>query len=450
MSARCVRVAVALAGITCGVDAWANGAFETYGADARSRALAHADVALPDIAAAHTNPAALALADSALAVAVSYSLDVPALQVSLAAERADGDPLAPARPAAVSALNLAFTQPVDLVGADRLFVGAATYFPTSVLVRARAFDPARPFFAVYDSATEHYDISVGAGLRLVDWLHLGAGMRLAAGQSGDVQLAVDPVRGRLVQQSMDTFQYPTFAPTAGLVLGPVGVDEVARATIGVVWREPISFQVALPATLVIEGADVDAILDVLMIANYQPRSLTAGGSLELARDLVLDVETQWAMWSAAPPPMLVTRVDLGGEGLEALGLDTTLDAPALGQDRVRSPGYVDTVVWRAGVEWRPLVPLAVRAGYQFRPTPVPDQTSGTNIVDANAHIVALGVGVTFRLPYVFNQPITADLGYQAQLLEPRTAIKTNPQDEVGDWTASGVAHALALGWSYRF
>jgi long-subunit fatty acid transport protein len=148
--------------------------------------------------------------------------------------------------------------------------------------------------------------------------------------------------------------------------------------------------------------------------------------------------------------MLVTRVDLGGEGLEALGLDATLDAPAPGQDRVRSPGYQDTLVWRAGVEWRPLEPLALRAGYQFRPTPVPDQTSGTNIVDANAHVVALGLGVTFRLPLVFNQPITADLGYQAQLLEQRAAIKTNPQDEVGDWTASGAVHALALGWTYRF
>ncbi len=427
-----------------------NGAFETYGADARSRSLAHADVALPGIAAAHVNPAALALADSELAIAVSYALDVPALEIALGAARAAGDPLSPARPPAVSALNLAATQPIDLVGEDRLFVGAAAYFPTSVLVRARAFDPARPFFAMYDSATEHYDISVGAGLRLVEWLQVGAGLRMAAGQRGDVQLAVDPVRGRLVQQSMDTFQYPTSAPTAGIVVGPLGVDDVARVSVGAVWREPIAFDVALPATLVIEGADVDAVLDVLVLANYEPRSLTAGAALWAARDLLVDVEAQWAMWSAAPPPMLVTRVDLGGEGLEALGLDATLDAPASGQDRVRSPGYVDTVVWRAGVEWLALEPLALRAGYQYRPTPVPDQTSGTNIVDANVHVLAVGAGVTMRLPHVFKQPITAELGYQAHVLEERTATKTNPQDEIGDWSARGVVHALALGWTYRF
>lgn len=448
--ARCAVPLLSLAPLLLAGAAFANGAFETYGADARSRGMAHADVALPDIAAAHTNPAALGLAASELAIAVSYSLDVPALEIALGAGRAVDDPLAPARPPAVSALNLAATQPIDLVGEDRLFVGAAAYFPTSVLVRARAFDPARPFFAMYDSATEHYDVSVGAGLRLVDWLHLGAGLRLAAGQRGDVQLAVDPVRGRLVQQSMDTFQYPTTAPMAGIVVGPLGVDDVARVSVGAVWREPIAFDVALPATLIIEGADIDAVLDVLVLANYQPRSLTTGAALWAARGVLVDVEAQWAMWSAAPPPMLVTRVDLGGDGLEALGLDATLDAPADGQERVRSPGYVDTVVWRVGVEWQALVPLVLRAGYQYRPTPVPDQASGTNIVDANAHVLALGAGVTMRLPHVFNQPITAEVGYQAQLLEERTATKANPQDEIGDWVARGVVHALALGWTYRF
>lgn len=428
----------------------ANGAFETYGADARGRALGHADVALPGVAAAHTNPAALGRADSTLAVAVAYSLDVPALSAAFENPRPAGDPLAPAEPPRVSALNLAFTLPVDLVGEDRLFVGAAAYFPTTVLVRARAFDPQRPFFAAYDSATEHYDISVGAGLRVVEWLHLGAGARLAAGQGGDVRLAVDPVRGRLVEQSADTFQYPTFSPTAGLLVGPLGVEGVLRGSAALAWREPTSFNVAMPATLVIEGADIDALLDVLILANYEPRSLTGGTSFEIGHDVLLDVELQWAQWSAAPPPSVITRVDLGGGGLEALGLGGALDAPAEGQDRVLPPGYVDTLVLRAGVEWQALEPLALRAGYQYRPSPVPDQTSGTNIMDANAHILALGAGITFRLPQVFNEPITADLAYQAQVLEARTAEKTDPLDEVGDWTASGVVHALALGWTYRF
>ncbi|MCC7112278.1 MAG: outer membrane protein transport protein, partial [Deltaproteobacteria bacterium] len=430
--------------------AHANGAFETYGADARGRGMAHADVALPGVAAAHNSPAALALSDSTLAVSVAYSLDVPALQLALDAPRDAGDPLAPAQPPAVSALNLAFTLPVDLVGEDRLFVGAAAYFPTSVLVRARAFDPQRPFFAMYDSATEHYDVSVGAGLRAFDVLHVGAGLRLAAGQSGDVRLAVDPVRGRIVEQSADTFQYPTFAPTAGLVVGPLGVEGVLRGSAAVVWREPTSFDVTLPASLVIEGADINAVLDVLILANYEPRSLTGGVSFEVRTDLVVDIEAQWAMWSAAPPPAVITEVDLGGGGLEALGLEGALDAPTAGQDRVQAPGYVDTLVWRVGAEWRALEPLTLRAGYQYRPSPVPDQTSGTNIVDANVHIVALGLAVPFRMPQVFNQPLTAELGYQAQLLEARTAVKASPLDEIGDWTASGVVHALALGWTYRF
>jgi hypothetical protein len=43
-----------------------------------------------------------------------------------------------------------------------------------------------------------------------------------------------------------------------------------------------------------------------------------------------------------------------------------------------------------------------------------------------------------------------DAAYQAHILPPRTAEKANPNDAVGDWTAQGIVHALALGWTYQF
>jgi long-subunit fatty acid transport protein len=156
-------------------------------------------------------------------------------------------------------------------------------------------------------------------------------------------------------------------------------------------------------------------------------------------------------WHEAPPPLQITVVKLSGAGLDALGLSGALDAPAKGQNRVVRPGFVDTLEWRTGAEYRALKgTLALRAGYQYRPTPVPDQTSGTNIIDCNAHVVTAGFGVTFLMPHVFARPVTIDAAYQAQILEPRSAKKSNPNDAVGDWTATGLVHALAVGWTYHF
>ena len=446
-----MRVVVALVALALSTMARGNGAFETYGASLRARAMAHAAAAIDGAAAAQTNPAAVGRAPAELLVHAGFSIDAPVVDVIVSEQQAADDPLRPALPAPIAGLTLGFLLPLNLVLRDRVFVGATAYFPSQVLARARAHDPQRPFFYAYDSGTDHYDLSVAVGARIMDWLYLGAGARLSAGQQGEVILRVDPVRGRMTQQSVDTFQYPKASPTAGVLIGPLGIDDVVTGSLAVVYREPSAFDISLPASLTIEGADVDAVLAVLLRANFSPRSVTAGAGLELWRDIIVDVEAQYAFWSEAPAPFVLTGVDLGGEGLEALGLQDGLDAPAVGQERVLSPGFVDTVNMRAGVEWRLLKDLlALRAGYQYRPSPVPDQTSGTNIIDCNAHVLATGFGLTFDLPSAFARPVTIEAAYQVQLLEPRAASKNSPNDEVGPWAAQGVVHALAVGFAYQF
>jgi long-subunit fatty acid transport protein len=431
--------------------AHANGAFETYGADVRMRAMGNAGTTVDDVAAAQTNPALVGRGPGALDFEAGFSLDVPTTSVTFTKAKADTDPLSAAIPQPVAGYSFGLTLPVDLVLEDRLLIGVVAYFPTDVLVRARAYDPEKPFYYTYDSYTDHYDLSVAAGAKIVDWLYLGVGLRLAAGQSGVISLALDPVRGRLTQQSADTFQFPTAALTAGIVLGPLGVHDVVEGNLGVVYRDKSEFDIHLPATLGIDGANINALLDVTIPANFEPRTITAGTSFTIVKDLTLSVDGQYVFWHEAPPPLQITVVKLSGAGLDALGLSGALDAPAPGQNRVVSPGFVDTVDWRAGLEYRALKGvLALRAGYQYRPTPVPDQTSGTNIIDCNTHVVTAGFGVTFLMPHVFARPVTIDAAYQAHILEPRSVKKSNPNDPVGDWTATGLVHALAVGWTYHF
>jgi long-subunit fatty acid transport protein len=428
----------------------ANGTPETFAPDVRTLGLAHADGADDDgQALAHTNPAALARAATAR-ISAAFALSLPQLEVTL--EREPESPaLAPATPGPVPGVMLAASTPLSLGGMERLAIGVSAYFPTQVLIRARAHDPLRPFFYRYDSATEHYDVSAALALSVVDWLSLGAGARLTAGQTGTIDIATDVVRGRLTRQTMDAFQYAVFAPMAGVLIGPFGVDGVVTGQLGLVWREATEFDMVFPANLAIEGAEVDARLDVVAQTNYAPRTATAAVAFDVIERLRLFVDLTYAFWSLAPPPYLRARADLSGSTLEELGLEDTLDAPGEREDRVVAPGFTDTLVFKVASEarlWSDM--LWVRAGYQLRPTPVPDQTSGTNIIDARAHVFATGATVFASLPLIVSQPVGFDFGYQLQLLDRRAAQKERPNDEVGPWQAGGVVHAVALGLSYRF
>jgi hypothetical protein len=449
--ARCAALWLAWLASLVGASAvHALGTPETFAPDARTLGLGHADAADDTGAAlAHTNPGALSRALDGR-VFVEQSLSLPALEIEL--EDAPDDPrLLPARAAPVTGTAFGFVIPMDIVEPGRLAFGVSAFFPSLVLIRARTHDPARPFFYRYDSQTEHYDISVALALNVFEWLSLGGGARLSAGQGGTIALGVDAVRGRLTTQAADTYQYAVFAPQAGVLLGPFGPAELAQARVGFVWREPTEFDVALPASLAFDGADVDALLGVLIQSNYAPRTAALGVSLDVVEQVRLNVDLVYQQWSMAPPPYLKANLDLSGETLEEAGLDDTLDAPAEGEERVRAPGFQDTLIVKVGLEGRFLHDvLALRAGYQLRPTPVPDQTSGTNIVDARAHVLAGGVGVRASLPALIDNPIEFHLGYQAQILEPRAADKESAADPVGNWRAGGVVHAVASGLSYSF
>src|SRR5690606_32475704 len=116
------------------------------------------------------------------------------------------------------------------------------------------------------------------------------------------------------------------------------------------YREHLSLPMAIVTGLTIEGLDAEVSMPVSMIANYSPRTFTAGLGVELLRVLEVGVDVQYAAWSEAPTPCLQVQTVVHGEGVEDLGLLGALDAPAPGQGRVAPAGFVDTVNVRAGAE----------------------------------------------------------------------------------------------------
>ncbi|HEY1100716.1 MAG TPA: hypothetical protein VGF99_17375 [Myxococcota bacterium] len=444
---RRASLATSIIAALCASSSFAAGSAETYGHDAVSAGKGQSSVASDSgTAAAFVNPAALSrLTGPALSGGVQ--LAAPQLTIDTEREFSNDDPLRPALPSPIAGFSVGFGVPLNLIVKDRVALGVSAYLPSTVLVRARAYDPARPFFTAYDSTTEHYELFAGASVRIVDGVALGVGARLGAGQGGGATIALDPIRNRFTRQEIDTGQASVASPIGSLLIGPFGIDEI-KGRVGFVVRDKSSFDVTLPASLTIEGLDIGLLIDLVTISNFSPRTWTGGAQVDIFERFHVSTDIQYAQWSEAPAPFLRVQNNISGEGLERLGLGGALDAPGPDQDRVVSPGFVDTINVRAGAEGEVVDGLIVRAGYGWRPTPVPNQTSGTNIVDNSTHTLSAGLGVRADLPLVADKPFWFNLAYQAAILLPRTAEKTSSRDPVGSWTSSGVMHHLMLDVRY--
>jgi len=430
--------------------AFADGPHPTFGVSPKGKGMANARTATSDgWEAAYDNPAALARLEKG-EFSVGLSLVLPQLSLDLDTPLGADHPLSPpdVDPFVGSTWGLAF--PFRGFLDDRLYFGFALYLPTLMATHATAFDPARPFFYRYDTYAEHYDVALSLSFKWFDFLATGVGVRIGAGQKGSLSTVVDPLRSRMLYQEIEAVQYSIYAPVAGVTVGPFGIDDIITVRGGFTFREHLSTPMDVPAFLAIDGLDLGLVVPISGQTNYTPRTFSGGLGVDILGMSTLSLDVDYRMWSLAPPPFVHVSVQTSGEDLEALGLDGLLDAPAPGESRVRSPGFVDTVTVRVGGEVRLLQDMwMLRAGYGFRPSPVPDQTSGTNIVDNTAHVLAAGMGLNIDLPFL-DENLRIDGAWQTHIMQPRSAQKTDANDPIGNWTAHGFVHEASFQASYFF
>lgn len=105
-----------------------------------------------------------------------------------------------------------------------------------------------------------------------------------------------------------------------------------------------------------------------------------------------------------------------------------------------SPPFRDTWTPRIGIEYRFGNGLAVRGGYAFQKSPVPEQTGSSNYMDCDRHILSCGAGYTFsRVPalILWKKPLTVDAYVQYIQLVERTYHKSDPVQYGKDITLGG-------------
>ncbi len=376
-----LRISVAIVSLCLGSNALAS-APDLFGHGARAQALGGIGVSTPRRHnAVYYNPGALTLAKKP-AFSLGYQHSRYQLEINGTDTRTG--------PSQATMIGMVLPLPLGGPLKQRLALGAAFFIPTASVLVADVPAPGLPRFSVVGNRARTVSLQAALGARLGWGLSVGAGFIALAELDGAIAVAPNS-EGRIGSQARDQL----VADYAG-VFGINWQGPWALAA-GVTYREAsiADFQLPIEVELGRQFPLPVPQLNIVGTAQFDPESVTAelSGPVGSAR---LAVGATWKGWSTYPNPIAYTAPPAGFPG----------QPPA---------GFEDTVQWRAGLETPvELGPVTVegRVGYQYAPSPAPEQTGMHNYLDSDRQTLGLGVGVTWDRLHL-------DLAFQLHLLADR-------------------------------
>jgi long-chain fatty acid transport protein len=155
------------------------------------------------------------------------------------------------------------------------------------------------------------------------------------------------------------------------------------------------------------------------------------GAAYTAGRLTVEADADWTFWHS----------------FRSLDIDIRNNT-ALLPDSSTAKDWKDVVAIHLGGEYRVTDPLALRLGFRYDPTPVPAETMGPDLPDADRFFYSAGVGYkfsswTFDLAYMYVDKKDRTVNNQTTPAFPSYGTGFN-----GTW--KGDAHLVALDVGYRF
>lgn len=202
--------------------------------------------------------------------------------------------------------------------------------------------------------------------------------------------------------------------------------------IGLTWRSGIDLDISGETTLTIpamltqlsggllQSLEIDGSTTVAL-----PQTVGAGVAFQPMDQLTLTGDFNWINWSV----------------YENLDFDFEPNVPYL-PDTEGPRNWEDTFAVRVGAEYQVNDMYAVRAGYVFDQSPIPDDTLGPELPTGDRHGIAVGGGVTWR-------QMNIDFCYTHIFVEDRT-VETSLRDSyvLGDYESSANIFGISVGYAF--
>jgi len=375
-----------------------------FGAGAAARAGAATATAVgPE--AAHHNAAGVALGDHP-AVMIGWGFGHMGLEI----DGEDAELLDP------HGTSIGIAVPVDVGQGWKIGGGVGLYLPDQFLARVQLIPATEPHYVLLDNDPHRVVVEPVAAISYRDRFAIGAGGSvLADAKSNQIVFDVGVVAGEKVGEAALDIEMPMrLAPMIGVWGRPHD-----KVRLGATFRGELSLDLVLDilANVQVEGVVTGDALVSLRAANYfTPARGTLGVAIDPTPELTLSADLTYNRWS---------RFDAGLADLRVL---VALDiSPPLVSTAQPAPGFHDTINARLGAEWRrpgARTNLALRAGWGWLQSPVPEQTGLTSFADGDRMLVTAGGGVTLAdwSPWL-TRPIDLDLALQWQHVGHRLTQK---------------------------
>ncbi len=315
-----------------------------------------------------------------------------------------------------------------------LTLGGAIYLPFTTMIRVSGTPVDYPFYPLYTDISRNFFFVVGAGYELVDGLALGVNVRSTTKSNTMYVLRSD--------NSINYSASAVEAKSQSRLSFSVVYDHGRRKpespwSLGLMYRGKSGMENKLQA-------DVSAFVPVQGELNsmpaYTPAEWVAMGSFKLAGKYSFSGDVSRVKWSDYVSPYGSGNINsyvIGSLHSTADFKDTTVFRFGMQQEVGIGDGLVKKLFWREG--------------YQWHPSPAPDQTGDTNFVDNDRHMASAGLGMSLDHPFRDNDVFDLDFFFQYNFLKDRP-VRKSTATKVGapGYDTGGKLLLYGMGVSLRF
>jgi len=431
--------------------------FDNFGLGSRAAAMAGALTAVADdFAASLYNPAGLVDAGQ-MEVSVGYFHADPGLETYWADTWWDVDE------DSISGIILGLVfPPFHFLGVD--FVGGlGMHIPDKRVARSLMVPYEQPRFAMYGGSNQRTVIYSPNTVRINKWLSIGAGFQMFIDTSGGPKFELVQERpdneGKYSEGRISSTQKPRFFPFAGIM-----VDAGKGLKLGFCFRDKQEITLDIPMLVRIEALSFDLVPPLVLELPasaiemstpaplfFSPRQFALGISWKPLEALLLAADVTYMQWDEFINP--------GPDGYSIFSGGLAILLRQNPNFHLPQGEFRNIWVPAVGAEFRALdtshLEVLVRAGYRFRPSPVPEQTGRAAFLDSDTHIITGGVGLTFKnlIKTIMREPFSLDLHVQYFHLEQRDYVRdlsTAISDRFGDLRFRGSVLNLGCTTTFRF
>jgi len=273
----------------------------------------------------------------------------------------------------------------------RVRVGFAMDLPAAhalrVAVPVRLDEPSSP---IYDARPERLSLLGAIAVQLFDRVRLGAGVALTPSLATPTEVTYVAGRDTTVDRSvvvrLDRSLELDAAPFVGLRAQPL-----AALGLGVTYRAAAVSHASGAQRTVAGGILADDPVDFLQF--WDPSELCFGAAVGPTRHFLVTADVTFHQWSRFRS-----------------GFDQPLAQP-----------FRDTLSVRSGMQWEPRPWLALRGGWAFEPSPIPEQVGETNYLGASTVVMSLGGGIDLR--ELVHAPLVVDAHVRSRFGALQSATK---------------------------